>query len=372
MKVLMLANHLNRGGITAYMLGLCRILEKHGDLQFCVASRGGELEREFSGLGIKHIKIPLKTKCEISLKVFLSFFRLFRLTKNEIDLIHANTRVTQVLAALLSFFSGKPYISTCHGFFKTRFFRRILPCWGQKVIAISDQVARHLMSDFHVNPVRVALIYNGVDVDRFALKPARSVCSLKHDFGLDPEKKIIGHIGRLSSVKGQKYLILAASQLLQKRKDVQFLIIGDGREEADLRVLIHQLALDADVLLCPSVSDTALALSVMDIFVMPSVQEGLGISILEAQASGVAVVGSRVGGIPTVIEDGRTGLLCEPKDAVSLAASMEILLDENVLRETIVINAKARVREKFSLEGMAKKTRDVYKAFYTSRLFPQP
>lgn len=360
----MLANHLNRGGIAAYMLGLCRFLVKDGDLQFYVASRGGELEHEFVALGIKHIKIPLKTKCEVSLKVFFSFFKLFRLTKNEIDLIHANTRVTQVLAALLSFFSGKPYISTCHGFFKTRFFRRFLPCWGQKVIAISDQVADHLVKDFHVDPGRVVLIYNGVDVDRFAATSSGLGCSLKQELGLDPAKKIIGHIGRLSSVKGQKYLILAARELLKKRRDIQFLIIGDGKEEAYLKALIQQDSLGADVLLCPSVADTANALSIMDIFVMPSIQEGLGISILEAQASGVAVVGSKVGGIPTVIQDGRTGLLCGPKDVSSLVASLETLLDQKDLRDSIITNAKAHVREKFSLRGMAEKTRDIYKVFY--------
>ncbi len=358
MKILMLANHLNRGGITAYMLGLCRMFERERDIEVYVATRGGDMEAEFSRLGVKHITVPLKTKCEVSPKLLFSFLKLIRLTSEDIDLIHAHTRVTQVLAALLSFFSGKPYISTCHGFFKKRFFRRIMPCWGKKVIAVSDQVAAHLARDFHLERGRIVVIYNGVDVGRFVL-----TASKKQDLGMNLKKKIIGHIGRLSSVKGQKYLILAASHLLKKRKDIQFLIIGDGKEEDRLKALIHDHALEKDVILHPSVDDTAQALAIMDIFAMPSLQEGLGISILEAQASGVAVVASRVGGIPDVIEDGQTGLLCEPGNPVSLADALERLLDNNDLRVSLSTRARSRVKEKFSLERMAGETEALYKTF---------
>lgn len=368
MKILMLANHLDYGGITAYLLSLCRFLQGREGFKIYAASRGGALEGEFRRLGVEHIMVPLRTKCEVSPKVFFAFFKLIRVVKREgIDLIHANTRVTQVLAALLSFFSGKPYISTCHGFFKTRFFRKILPCWGQKVIAISDQVAAHLNNDFHLDAERIVLIYNGVDVKRFdaARRQAGSLIhNHKQALGLDPDKKIIGHIGRLSSVKGQKYFISAARQLLKKRQDIQFLIIGDGGEEADLRRMIYEYRLEKDVLMRPSVFDTALALSVMDIFVMPSIQEGLGISILEAQASGAAVVASKVGGIPAIVKDGQTGLLCEAKDVVSLAQAIETLLDNSSLRELVISQAKARVIEKFSAESMVEKTKRLYKSFY--------
>lgn len=369
MKILMLANHLDYGGITAYLLSLCRFLEGREGFKIYAASRGGAVEGEFRRLGVEHIRVPLRTKCEVSPKVFFAFFKLIRVIRREgIDLIHANTRVTQVLAALLSFFSGKPYVSTCHGFFKMRFFRKILPCWGQKVIAISDQVADHLGNDFHLDAERIVLIYNGVDVERFDAA-RREAGSLTHNhkqaLGLDPVKKIVGHIGRLSSVKGQKYFILAARQLLKKRQDIQFLIVGDGPEEADLRRMIHEYRLEKDVLMRPSVSDTAPALSVMDVFVMPSIQEGLGISILEAQASGAAVVASNVGGIPAIVKDGQTGLLCEAKDVVSLTRAIEALLDNNSLREFVISQAKAQVIEKFSAGFMAEKTKRFYKSFYS-------
>lgn len=361
MRILMLANHLNRGGITAYMLNLCKVLK--GELDLYVSTRGGEMEAEFSRSGIKHIRIPLKTKCEVSVKVFISFFKLIGFVRKEIDLIHANTRVTQVLAALLSFFSRKPYVSTCHGFFKKRFFRKILPCWGERVIAVSTQVEQHLKNDFHLESDRIVLIYNGVDIERFT-SVSFETASLKQSFGMDANKKIIGHIGRLSFVKGQRYLILAAQYLVQKRSDVQFLIIGDGREESALKSLIRQHHLERDVILHSSVKDTAGALALMDVFVMPSLQEGLGISILEAQAAGVAVVASRVGGIPDIIEDRRTGLLCEPKNPALLADAIELLLDNADLRSQLTARARKQVEEKFSLKRMARATKAFYEMFH--------
>ena len=361
MKVLLLANHVNYGGIPAYLLNLAAGLHGKGDFEYTVASRGGELEEEFEKRGVRHIRLPLTTKCEISPKVFLSFLKLYKMVKETpIDVIHANTRVTQVLAALLSLFTGKPYISTCHGYFKTRLGRRLLPCWGRKVIAISDQVRDHLIHDFYLDPRKIELIYNGVDLEKFHPYTEEELRLEKKRLGLDEDKKIIGHIGRLSSVKGQKFLILAAEKLIQERKDIQFLIIGDGGEERDLKKLIEEKHLNAFVFIRPSIPDTALALSLMDVFVMPSLQEGLGFSILEAQAAGVAVAASRVGGIPTIVKDEVTGLLFSAGDVDSLASVLSRLLRDQSLRNVLVQNARRQVRDKFSLSLMAEKTRALY------------
>ena len=362
MKVLLLANHVNTGGITAYLLNLASSLHKKNGFEYIVASRGGELESEFEKKGVRHIRIPLTTKCEISPKVFFSFLKLRPLIDSlEIDLIHANTRVTQVLAFFLSATTKKPYVSTCHGYFKTRASRRLWPCWGKRVIAISDQVAEHLRYDFGVDSSRIALVYNGIDSEKFVLRSTQEVMDEKNRLGLDPKKKIIGHIGRLSSVKGQKYLILAAEELLKTRDDVQFLIIGSGDEGPALKSLISKKGLGESVILCPSVKDTGLAMAGMDVFAMPSLQEGLGLSILEAQGAGVAVVASRVGGIPTVIEDGKTGLLCPAQDPAALAKAIDRLLSDPDLKAKIVRNAKGRVAQKFSASLMAENTLNVYK-----------
>ncbi len=359
----MLANHLDYGGISVYILNLCRAWRKRTDIKVYVGSSGGDLEEELKSLGAGHIRLPLTTKCEVSLKVFLSFFKLAKKVRRlGIDVIHANTRVTQVLAILLSRSSGIPVVSTCHGYFKRRASRRAFPCWGEKVIAISEQVKEHLIKDFQVEPGRIELIYNGVDLEEFHPYDKTEIEKEKKRFGLDPQKKIIGHIGRLSSVKGQKFLVLAAEALAHKRGDVQFLIIGDGEEEGPLRDLIVRKGLEGVVKVCNSVRNTSISLAVMDVFAMPSLQEGLGISILEAQAQGIPVVASRVGGIPSIVEDGKTGLTFEVGDVVSLVSAIERFLEDKAFRDLAVRSAKAQAQERFSLKEMADRTTELYKA----------
>lgn len=361
MRVLLLANHVNYGGITAYLLNLCSGLHGKDGFEYIVATRPGDLEEEFIKKGVRHIRVPLSTKCEFSPKVFISFFKLWPMIgRLGIDLIHANTRVTQILASLLSLVTGKPYLSTCHGYFKPKMARRILPCWGKKVIAISDQVRAHLLDDFRLDPGRVTLIYNGVDTERFRPFSEDEVKNEKKRLGLDLSKKIIGHIGRLSSVKGQKYIVFAAEILSRKRRDLQFLIIGDGAEEKELKELVCAKGLNSSVVFCPSVKNTALALGLMDVFVMPSLQEGLGLSLLEAQSCGVPVVATRVGGIPTAVQDRETGLLCPPADAAALAEAIAEFVDDGILRREVAAKARRQVGERFSLAVMAGKVRSMY------------
>ncbi|MDD5238092.1 MAG: glycosyltransferase, partial [Candidatus Omnitrophica bacterium] len=140
MNILYLVNHLNIGGITSYSLTLSRGLIHRGHRVY-VASSGTGLLSEFIKEGAFYIHIPIDTKQEVGPKIILSMFKLLPvIKKNNIDILHSNSRTTQVLGSLLSVFTGTPHVSTCHGFFKKRFFRRIFPCWGAKTIAISEPV----------------------------------------------------------------------------------------------------------------------------------------------------------------------------------------------------------------------------------------
>ena len=361
MKILFLTNHLNLGGVSVYVSQLAGRFKALKNAGVFVASRGGDMEESLKAAGVVCLRVPLTTKCEVSPKVFFSALKLAPLVKKEkIDVIHANTRVTQVLACLLSLMTKTPVVSTCHGYFKKRLSRLIFPCWGRKVIAISDQVKDHLVYDFDMEPDRVALVYNGVDPGRFRPRKTDEVRRQRDLWGIAPGQTVVGHIGRLSSVKGQVHIVSAAAVLKDKRPDLRWVIVGDGREERHLKERIMQEGVEEIVLMRPSQADTSLALSAMDVFVMPSLQEGLGISILEAQAQGVPVVASRAGGIPTVIEDGKNGLLVSPGDPRALAAAVEKFLDEPDWTKDVILRARERVAERFSLDVMSEKTYEVY------------
>ncbi|MGE5279622.1 MAG: glycosyltransferase family 4 protein [Deltaproteobacteria bacterium] len=361
MTILLLANHLNTGGITAYLFELCRSLHGRDGIRMAVASRGGDREEDFAALGVRCLRVPLTTKCEVSPKVFWSYARLIGPVRAlPVDVLHANTRVTQVLAALLSRRSGVPYVSTCHGYFKPRLSRRLLPCWGRKVVAISEPVRRHLVEDFGVPAERVVLIRHGIDLGRFGEHGAREKEALRRSWGLPDDKRIVGHIGRLSSVKGQIYFLKAAQELLSRRNDLCFLLIGDGPEKEALRAFIEKEGLGPHVRIVASTHDMSLTLSLMEVFVMPSIEEGLGLSVLEAQAQGVPVVASGVGGLRDIIEDGVTGRLVPPRDVAGLSRAVEAMLDDAGAARAMAAEARRRTHASFSSQRMAEATRALY------------
>ncbi|MDD5595247.1 MAG: glycosyltransferase family 4 protein [Candidatus Omnitrophica bacterium] len=360
MKVLLITTHLNIGGISSYLLSLSKGLKARGYGVY-LASSGGELSEKFKEQGINLIPIPIKTKAEISPKIIISLFKLMKAVKEEeIDVIHANTRVTQVLACLLSKNTHKPFISTCHGFFKKRFFRRLFPCWGRKVIAISESVREHLIQDFRLEEINIKVIHNGIDVERFKSESRNITKSeMKEKLGLK-DGPVVGIVARLSDVKGHIYLIEAMKLVLEKAPTAQLLIVGSGKMQNELLNLTASLKIEKSVKFIPSVSDTKEVLSVMDIFVMPSLNEGLGLGLMEAMASGLAVVGSYVGGIKTLIQDGHTGILVRPKEVKELSAAIILLLLDEEKRRCLGDNARIFIGSNFSIEKMAEETAWVY------------
>ncbi len=154
MNILFIANHLNVGGISSYLLTLAGGLQEQGH-QVYLASSGGESEDKFIRAGVRLLKVPLNTKSEISPKILVSYLRLKKLTRGlKVDLVHSHSRTTQVLGCLLSRYLAKPHVFTCHGFFKPKLPRRIFSCWGARVIAISQQVKEHLTADFKLGENR--------------------------------------------------------------------------------------------------------------------------------------------------------------------------------------------------------------------------
>jgi len=274
------------------------------------------------------------------------------------DIIHAQTRVTQLAASILSRRFNIRYVSTCHGFFKPRLSRKVFGLWGDRVIAISEAVRDHLINDFNVEKDRIELIHNGVDISRFEREFSNNdLLETRHRFNLG-DGPVIGAIGRLSPVKGLDELVRASSRI----KDVRLLIVGDGPEKEKLTELTGELGIKERVRFMKSDPDTPRLLSIMDVFVFPSVQEGLGLSLIEALASGKAVVATDVGGIGSLVKHDETGLLVKRGDSTQLADTIKRLLNDKNLRERLGSNGRALAKTEYSLDKMADKTEKLYKA----------
>ncbi len=362
MNILFLTTHLNTGGITSYLLTLSRGLQAQGHQVF-VASNGGDCEDILKNDGGRHFNLGFRTKSEADVRIYLSLGRLKEFIRQEnIDVIHAQTRVTQVMGYFLARMSDKPLVTTCHGFFKPRFFRRIFPCWGQAVIAISKPVQEHLVRDFGVDPKKVHWIANGIDCSRFVLATEALKQQSRRRWNIQA-KFVIGIIARLSSVKGIDVLLKSMPQVIGQYPDVLLMVVGEGPEQDKFFVLVKNLNLQAHVRFEKIVNQTADILPAFDLFVMPSRQEGLGLSVMEAQACGLAVIASSVGGLVDLIEDKRTGYLVPAGDSKALAAKIIEVLRHPSQAKQVGQNAREYIARNFSLQKMVSATVKIYEQY---------
>jgi glycosyltransferase involved in cell wall biosynthesis len=354
MRVLHVNTHMNIGGIGQYIVSLAKAL-KQKRIECFVASSGGELLPEFVSLDIRHINLDMRTKFEFGPKVLRSSSRLIQIIKdNKIDLIHAHTRVSQVASYIASRRAGIPYIATCHGYFNAKLSRKLFDTWGDKVVAISEAVRAHLEKDFNVDPKRIEVIYNGIDLKRFSnIYSADQIARARRSLGVQ-RGNVVGTMGRLSSVKGQKFLVEAMKEVVSKSKDARCLIIGSGREEAALKDLSKSLGLENRIIFTGAAYiDIPLYLACMDIFVLPSIEEGLGLALLEAMSLGRPCVASAIGGIRDIVNDGVNGILTPVGDSAAIANAVLKILNDKPLAKKMSDTAKDFVRGRFSIEAMA-------------------
>ncbi len=360
MNILFLATHLNAGGITSYLLTMTKFLVQRG-YDVHIATSGGNMEKEFLAVGAQLLNVNIHTKSELSPKIYLVLPKLKRyIRENNIDLVHTQTRITQVMGAWLKALTGCAHFSTCHGFFKVRLSRKVMPCWGEAVIAISEAVKDHLINDFKVDPDKVFLIESGIDLEAFTPFDEGEKKERRQRYNLGDEP-IVGIVARLSDVKGQDILVEAMRRVVAHVPDAKLLLVGEGKMESMLRDQVARFNLADHVRFFAIVNRTQEMLSLFDIFAMPSRQEGLGLSIMEAQASGLPVVASRVGGIPSLIEDGRTGILVDPENSDDLANAIIKLFQNRAYLKKIGVAGRTFILERHSADKMADKVIRFYR-----------
>jgi glycosyltransferase involved in cell wall biosynthesis len=220
-----------------------------------------------------------------------------------------------------------------------------------------------------VRPDRLYYVSNGVDAAKF--RPGGDFGVIDKDYGLDAARPVIICPRRLEPKNGVEYFIRAVPLVLAERPEVQFLIVGGGfpEERARFEELLRGWNAQRAVVFTGNVPNTSMprfyALAV--IAALPSLMEATSISGLEAMASGLPLVGTTVGGIPEIIEDGVSGVLVPPRDPAALAASFLRLLREADLRAALGAGARARVERDFAWPEIARRTAAVYETVIADR-----
>lgn len=226
-----------------------------------------------------------------------------------------------------------------------------------RLVAVSgavrdDLVKRGMRRD------NVDMIYNGLPLESYDSRAADP--DVRSDLGLPQDAFVIGAVGRLAAVKGFEYLIDAMALVIGEIPNCRLIVAGDGPMREDLNRRISTLGLTSSIQLVGYQASIVRFLSAIDLFVMPSLSEGLPVALLEAMACRKPVVASSVGGIPEVVVDEQSGALCPPADPESLAVRIQQLFHDVSGRGRIAALGRKVVEENFSAKGMARRYQQLY------------
>jgi glycosyltransferase involved in cell wall biosynthesis len=228
------------------------------------------------------------------------------------------------------------------------------------IVTISNYSLQKIRSHYNVDSAKVRIVPNGVDTERF--KPNPDKTALRRQFGLGEEPCVL-FVGNLIARKGLPTLLEAAKKVVKERTDTKFLIVGEGPLKAPLSHAIASAGLMGNFRFLGNLSEEQLPqiYNCADVFVLPSIQEGQGIVLLEAMASGVPVVAFDIGGVNEAVCNGETGLLVELGNVKALGQAVLKFLADSMLREQFGRFATKRVLEKFTWDTCANGMLEVYK-----------
>ncbi len=217
------------------------------------------------------------------------------------------------------------------------------------VVAVSEGVKDDLAKR-GLTRAKINLVYNGITIDAEKSRSSRSEVRRQH--GVSDTDFVIGTLGRLAPIKGHRYLIQALPSILNKVKNCRLVIAGEGPLRNELETLINQQNLSDHVKLIGYIKNIDPFMEMIDLFILPSLSEGLPISLLEGMAYGKPVVASHVGGIPEVIGHRSEGLLVPPADPEAISKAVIELIENRVLIDRISSAGRKLVRTKFSSANM--------------------
>ncbi len=328
-----------------------------------VAHGEGELRtRAAEGLEL----VPLTPRTEMDLTAAYRLSRVIRQLKP--DVVHAHDPHGVAMAAL-SLSMGAPaprppLVAARRVDFHLK--DNALSRWKyrqvDRFICASDLIRSMLLHD-GVPAEAAVTVHEGIDLSHVEAAPP---INIHQEFWLPHHAPVVGNVAALVPHKGQRHLIEAAARVVREVPDARFVIAGEGELRPTLERQIREHRLEKHVFLAGFRPDVLSLHKSFDVFVLSSVTEGLGTSMLDAMACGRPVVGTTTGGIPEVVVDGETGLLVPPRDDRALAAAIVRLLKDPDLRARLGAAGLARVKARFSAERMVRDTLAVYEGVVRS------
>ncbi len=324
-----------------------------------ICQAGSPMEARAVGAGVEVFPIAMRGEADLAAGI-----RIRKLIhKFNFHIIHSHTSHAHSLAFLASLGIGVPRLVTRRVDFSI-FRHSFLKLSGIKYrfmadyyIAISRKIKEVLVND-GIPDQRIFVVHSGIDPHRFIQATGGRLVS---EFDIKENQKIVINVAHLAGHKGQNYLVRAIPHVLAKLPGTRFFIIGQGELMDELKATASQLGLKRELIFTGFRNDVADFYKIADLFVMSSVQEGLGTAVLDALALAKPVVATNTGGLPEIIQDGKTGRLVAPADPAALADGIIDMLTREEAAKTMADAGRAMVQNCFSIEAMVDHNVEVYK-----------
>jgi glycosyltransferase involved in cell wall biosynthesis len=303
----------------------------------------------------------------------LALWLLFR--RERPDIVHTHTSKAGAVGRVAAWLARIPVIiHTPHGHVFYGYFgrvmsevirlvERVLAMLTDRIITLTDRGTQEHVQYRIAGPEKFVTIPSGIMLSKFReihVDPGAK----RRELGLPDDGPIIGTVGRMVPIKGHAWLLKAAPRVLAEFPQTTFIFVGDGPLLCQLRQLAEALGISRRVVFLGERQDVPECLALCEIFAFPSLNEGMGLALVEAMAMGVPVVATRVGGIPDIVSDGETGMLVPARDEVAIAEALLGLLRNQARRRACGQAAVRSVSERFDIASTVKAVEGLYEVVW--------
>ncbi|MBK8816888.1 MAG: glycosyltransferase family 4 protein [Methylococcaceae bacterium] len=372
-RIVQIVTRLDIGGVPEHLLTLTEGLVQHGyDVAIVCNHISDPIKLRLQELGIHNIKL-IKLHRLPHPGDLISIWHLYNyLRESKFDIVHTHMSKAALLGCLTAQAAKVPVIvNTAHNLgclaFKNPLVKALFWMYDKAlfavatdaVILVSDSIRKQVIANRLLPEHKAIYVPNGIKVND-STAGLGEVLVLKNQLKIAPDNFVIGTVARLVWFKGLHTLIAAMPDILKEHPNTTLIIIGDGPLKQELEQQARVLKVAQSVMFLGERSDAVELLPVLDIFVLPSVSEGMPITILEAMAAAKPVVATKVGGIPELVSDGQTGILVPSEEPKSMALAISKLLSDPYLCKIMGLSGKKRVINEFSVSNMVENTISAY------------
>lgn len=321
----------------------------------------GEIGEEIEKTGIEVVSLK-KLKHRFDWTIVRDIYNLIK--RKNIKIVRTHQYHANLYGRLAAWLAKVPCIvASVHNVYTIdrklhrRIINRFLARLTDRVVAVSETVKKDILKYDGLHEDKVMVIYNGIDTGRFSDIDGNII---RKEFNISYDVPVIGTIGRLTFQKGYRYLIEALSKIKERFQGIILLIVGDGLMKQELQNYASTLGLNKNVIFTGYRRDIPALLAAMDVFVLPSLWEGLPNALLEAMGAGKPIIATDIPPIREVINSEKSGILIPPKDSNTLASSIKSLLVNKTFALTLGKNAQMRAFSNFNIETTVSKYMELF------------